>query len=53
MIRATGNPKLTATFHGQRSVTTAVRFYNKVALADLEAAIQARRLPQADPETAS
>lgn len=53
MIRATGNPKLAATFHGQRSVTTAVRFYNKVALADLEAAIQARRLPQADPETAS
>lgn len=51
MIRATGNPKLAATFHGQRSVTTAVRFYNKVALADLEAAIQARRLPQAhEPE---
>lgn len=43
MIRATGNPKLVAAFHGQRSVVTAVKYYQKVAREDLEQAVAARR----------
>jgi integrase len=44
LIRATGNPKLVANFHGQRSVVTAVKFYHKLNKQDLVDAVQNRSL---------
>ncbi|MBF6594556.1 MAG: site-specific integrase [Thermaceae bacterium] len=44
LIRATGNPKLVANFHGQRSVVTAVKFYHKLNRQDLVNAVEGRSL---------
>jgi integrase len=39
MMKRTKNPRLVATFHGQRSVVTAVKHYHRVTSADLAQAV--------------